>query len=107
MKSAIKRQEELEKSRPGKKETQFVCWAGQKWTQKEKEMMKCKYPDVKLFWKPPTKTLPHGWQRMDKKSLELLNDLISLVNWDPEVVKKRDEEIRRRVLKEYPRSEEE
>lgn len=102
MKSVLKRLEELEKNRPATQEPQFICWGGQEWTKEEEEMMKRKYPNIKIFWKPLTKTLPYGWQRMDKKSIELFNDLASLVNWDPELVKKRDEETRRRVMKEYP-----
>jgi hypothetical protein len=97
MKSAIKRLEELEKNRPTHHEPGPVfMWYGWEMTKKKEARILFKYPNV-FFWKLLSLTLPYG---TTKREGIIEHAEGGMLIWpDPEAKKKRDEKIRRMVMK--------
>ena len=97
MKSAIKRLEELEKTRPVNKEPGPVfMWHGWEMTKKKEVRILSKYPNV-FFWKLLSLTLPYGMKKREG-IIEPMEG--GMLIWpDPEAKKKRDEKIRRMVMR--------
>ena len=102
MKASKKRLQEIE--RKGRfsegEEVIFYDRIGDEWTEEEKQWIRRRHPDCKIFMKPFSRTPPYGFARQGKAAVALFNDLAGLVRWNPEKQKKHDDEIRKRVEEE-------
>ena len=72
-----KRIEKIEEATGADSEPQFAEWIDDPWTEEQKEKMLRKYPEVKIFIKPLSKTLPHDLNHQSKAELQFAKDMAS------------------------------